>query len=86
MDKIEAVDPEEASSMTVTQRSARPVEGGSRYSGNTVFVGELLKDMTVDYERSASEDRLDEVNAGRYRRGQKTPNPSCLHCRLLLRG
>lgn len=31
-------------------------------NGNIVFVGELLKDMTVDYERSASEDRLDEVN------------------------
>lgn len=28
-----------------------------------VFTGELLKEMTVDYERAASEDRLDEVRA-----------------------
>lgn len=26
-----------------------------------MFAGELLKEMTVDYERAASEDRLDEV-------------------------
>lgn len=26
-----------------------------------MFAGELLKEMTVDYERSTSEDRLDEV-------------------------
>lgn len=34
----------------------------SEYNENRVFVGDLLKDMTVDYERSVSEDRLDEVN------------------------
>ena len=26
-----------------------------------VFAGELLKEMTVDYERATSEERLDEV-------------------------
>lgn len=26
-----------------------------------VFAGELFKEMTVDYERTTSEDRLDEV-------------------------
>lgn len=34
----------------------------SESNGTHVFAGELLKDMTVDYERSVSEDRLDEVN------------------------
>lgn len=38
---------------------------GSEVNGNEVFAGELLKDMTVDYERSASEDRLDEVSVSR---------------------
>lgn len=71
MDKIEAVDTEEASSMMTTQRSV--VKSGSDYNGDLVFVGELLKDMTVDYERSASEDRLDEVNVSRYRCGQRHP-------------
>lgn len=41
----------------------------SEFNGNIAFVGELLKDMTVDYERSASEDRLDEVNVTQYRCG-----------------
>lgn len=38
---------------------------GSDVYGNEVFAGELLKDMTVDYERSTSEDRLDEVSVSR---------------------
>lgn len=42
---------------------------GLEFNGNVVFVGELLKDMTVDYERSTSEDRLDEVNVSQYRCG-----------------
>lgn len=41
----------------------------SECNGNIVFVGELLKDMTVDYERSASEDQLDEVNVSQNRCG-----------------
>lgn len=43
------------------------VTSGSESNGNNVFVGELLKDITVDYERSASEDRLDEVNFSQWR-------------------
>lgn len=68
MDKIEAADTDEASGVMLILRVIRGwYQVASESNGTRVFAGELLKDMTVDYERSVSEDRLDEVNASQWR-------------------
>lgn len=69
MDKIEAADTEETPGMT-----RRPCAGTALSTACVlsvcvcVFSGELFKEMTVDYESAAIEERLDEVrvcDAGR---------------------
>lgn len=80
MDKIEAADTEEAPGTMETLRSALwtvtlPHNVWSRMCVVCIFLGELLKEMTVDYERGTSEDRLDEVCVSHGASIKKTPSP-----------
>lgn len=65
MDKIEAADTEETPGMMKALSTSSWTVTLPQYlilrMFVCVFVGELFKEMTVDYERTTSEERLDEV-------------------------
>lgn len=63
MDKIEAADAEETPGIQLTPCTFYSGESGgcNNQSLYVFFLGELFKEMTVDYERATSEERLDEV-------------------------